>query len=394
LQKHLEAAPWRDAVGLLTEVLRFVGQALELARGASERDLMAVLLSAAAAFRPIQDSFGLHERRHLSLELQPLMQTLAGIPTGQGEGDEAAAMAFTRKMEEVADVSTKGFTVVGQAAGRCTELTAGYQARDLLKEVADALSAFLKAVRDAAKQSRRRSSRKGASGGEGGGNRSPTSGGGGSGGGEGVSTEGVDAFSPGGDVDFDWQYLEGALVLLGAAGRCQHCFATVEEGLASALLRQRGALFAPSPPRFSSLVLPTNSSGSVSSNSAAKKSAANPAATASGGGGGGRGVAGGIGGVIPGGAAADDYSVTEEGRVAVLRSALARVRLEEDRTARAEVRACLMAISDPSSAMPGDVLPAPGRELRGLATDARCLVYDVCFAPVTARLNTVPGLSS
>ena len=46
---------------------------------------------------------------------------------------------------------------------------------------------------------------------------------------EGVSTEGVDAFSPGGDVDFDWQYLEGALVLLGAAGRCQHCFATVEE---------------------------------------------------------------------------------------------------------------------------------------------------------------------
>ena len=52
------------------------------------------------------------------------------------------------------------------------------------------------------------------------------------------------------------------------------------------------------------------------------------------------------------GAGAEDYSVTEEGRVAVLRSALARVRLEEDRAARAEVRACLMAISDPSSAMP------------------------------------------
>lgn len=46
-------------------------------------------------------SFGLHERRHLSLELQPLLQTLAGIPTGQGEGGEAAAMMFTRKMEEV-----------------------------------------------------------------------------------------------------------------------------------------------------------------------------------------------------------------------------------------------------------------------------------------------------
>ena len=56
------------------------------------------------------------------------------------------------------------------------------------------------------------------------------------------------------------------------------------------------------------------------------------------------------------GAGAEDYSVTEEGRVAVLRSALARVRLEEDRAARAEVRACLMAISDPSSAMPVGLL--------------------------------------
>eukprot|EP00904_Undaria_pinnatifida_P008473 jgi/Undpi1/4756/HiC_scaffold_18.g08109.m1 len=374
-QKHLEAAPWRDAVGLLTEVLRFVGQALELARGASERDLMAVLLSATAAFRPIQDTFGVHERRHLSLELQPLLQTLAGIPAGAEEGDEAAAMAFTRKMEEVADVSTKGFVVVGEATGRCMELTAGYQARDLLKEVADALSAFLKAVRDAAQQSRRRSSGKHVSGEEG------------------VSTEDVDAFSPGGDVEFDWQYLEGALVLLGAAGRCHHFFNTVEEGLASTLLRQRGALFAPSPPKFSSLVLPTNnSSGTALANPAANH--ANPSAFGEGR----KGVAVGVGGVSPrgvsGAAGAESYSVTEEGRVAVLRSALARVRLEEDRTARAEVRASLMAIADPSSAMPGDVLPAPGRELRGLATDARCLVYDVCFVPITARLNTVPGLAS
>lgn len=28
---------------------------------------------------------------------------------------------------------------------------------------------------------------------------------------------------------FDWQFLEGALVLLGAAGRCQRRFAQVEE---------------------------------------------------------------------------------------------------------------------------------------------------------------------
>lgn len=42
---------------------------------------------------------------------------------------------------------------------------------------------------------------------------------------------GGEIYSVGGaDVeDFDWQYLQGALVLLGAAGRCQRCFAAVEE---------------------------------------------------------------------------------------------------------------------------------------------------------------------
>lgn len=39
----------------------------------------------------------------------------------------------------------------------------------------------------------------------------------------------AEAFSDAGDGDFDWQYLQGALVLLGAAGRCQRCFAGVEK---------------------------------------------------------------------------------------------------------------------------------------------------------------------
>ncbi|CAN0283647.1 unnamed protein product, partial [Ectocarpus fasciculatus] len=96
------------------------------------------------------------------------------------------------------------------------------------------------------------------------------------------------------------------------------------------------------------------------------------------------------GGVV----AAADGSSSEEGRVAVLRSLLARVRLDEDRTARAETRASLMALVEPSAAVPGDVLPAPAREVRALAADARSLVFDVCFKPVTARLNTLPTLVS
>ncbi|CAN0343000.1 unnamed protein product, partial [Ectocarpus fasciculatus] len=143
-QKHLEAAPWTEAVGLLTEVLRFVNQAVELLRGASERDLLAVLLSSTSGFRLIQDSFGSHERSFLSLELQPLLETLGGVTGAVERGGTAPAMAFTRRMEEISDVSTKGFVVVQQSAGRCTELTGGYQGRDLLREAAEALSAFLK----------------------------------------------------------------------------------------------------------------------------------------------------------------------------------------------------------------------------------------------------------
>lgn len=45
---------------------------------------------------------------------------------------------------QISDVSTKGFVVVQQSAGRCTELTGGYQGRDLLREAADALLTFLK----------------------------------------------------------------------------------------------------------------------------------------------------------------------------------------------------------------------------------------------------------
>lgn len=40
------------------------------------------------------------------------------------------------------------------------------------------------------------------------------------------------------------------------------------------------------------------------------------------------------------------------------------------------------------------MLPAPAREVRALAGDARSLVFDVCFKPVTARLNTLPTLVS
>lgn len=38
------------------------------------------------------------------------------------------------------------------------------------------------------------------------------------------------------------------------------------------------------------------------------------------------------------------------------------------------------------------MLPGPARDVRAIAVEARSLVFDVCFAPVTARLDTVPSL--
>ncbi|CAM9472002.1 unnamed protein product [Ectocarpus sp. 4 AP-2014] len=381
-QKHLEAAPWTEAVALMTEVLRFVNQAVDLLRGASERDLLAVLLSSTSGFRLIQDSFGAHERIFLSLELQPLLETLGGVTSAVERGGTAPAMTFTRRMEEISDVSTKGFLVVQQSAGRCTELTGGYQGRDLLREAAEALSAFLKAVRDAARQSRPFGNQPATGRGETTSPASPTAGRSQDevlGVAAGIEEQEKYLDGGGGNGDFDWQYLQGSLVLLGAAGRCQRCFAGVEEEVASALLRDRIGLFASSAPRLSSLALPANSplpntNGGRGAGTAPENGASpSPAA---------------------GGVAAADGSSSEEGRVAVLRSLLARVRLDEDRTARAETRASLMALVEPSAAVPGDVLPAPAREVRALAADARSLVFDVCFKPVAARLDTVPTLVS
>lgn len=40
------------------------------------------------------------------------------------------------------------------------------------------------------------------------------------------------------------------------------------------------------------------------------------------------------------------------------------------------------------------MLPGPARDVRALAAEARSLVFDVCFAPVATRLNTVSSLPS
>lgn len=116
--------------------------------------------------------------------------------------------------------------------------------------------------------------------------------------------------------------------------------------LASALLRDRIGLFASSAPRLSSLVLPANSPLTSTSTS----SGAAGGGTAAENGGAIERVASLNGGSGSGGGAGDGGS--EEGRVAVLRTLLARVRLEEDRSVRAETRASLMALVEPSSAVP------------------------------------------
>lgn len=51
---------------------------------------------------PVSDSFGAHERRYLSGELQPLLETLGeSVPQGRGQ---RAGMLFTRRLEEVGAV--------------------------------------------------------------------------------------------------------------------------------------------------------------------------------------------------------------------------------------------------------------------------------------------------
>lgn len=46
-------------------------------------------------------SFGEHERRFLSSELSPLLESLASAASVEGGSGQASAMSFTRTMEEV-----------------------------------------------------------------------------------------------------------------------------------------------------------------------------------------------------------------------------------------------------------------------------------------------------
>lgn len=100
------------------------------------------------------------------------------------------------------------------------------------------------------------------------------------------------------------------------------------------LLRQRTGLFVPSPPRLSELI-PSANAGNMTATSQGSHSSTS----------GGVGTSNGVVGAGPEGS-------SEEERVALLRSALGRVRLEEDRAVRAEIRLALMSIAEPSSAMP------------------------------------------
>ncbi|CAM9938275.1 unnamed protein product, partial [Discosporangium mesarthrocarpum] len=54
-------------------------------------------------------------------------------------------------MEEVSGAATLAFPVVKGSAGRCIELTAGYQMVALLREVSSCLSSYLQAILRAAR---------------------------------------------------------------------------------------------------------------------------------------------------------------------------------------------------------------------------------------------------
>lgn len=114
--------------------------------------------------------------------------------------------------------------------------------------------------------------------------------------------------------------------------------------LASALLRDRIGLFASSAPRLSSLVLPASSP--LTSTSTSSGAGAGGAAAENG------GAIERVASPNGDGAGGAGDGESEEGRVAVLRTLLARVRLEEDRAVRSETRASLMALVEPSSAVP------------------------------------------
>ncbi|CAM9938343.1 unnamed protein product, partial [Discosporangium mesarthrocarpum] len=85
---------------------------------------------------------------------------------------------------------------------------------------------------------------------------------------------------------------------------------------------------------------------------------------------------------------------SEEEAVSSLRICLARLRLAEDRTLRAELRSALGGLGEASASMPGYILPSPARDVLALASEARTNVLGVCIAPVRSWLSAIPSMPS
>ncbi|CAM9292102.1 unnamed protein product [Chrysoparadoxa australica] len=351
-----EGMSWPDAVASYDTALAFCAQALEAIEGATQSEKLEMVAAITAGYSDACDRWSELEAAYLQSQMEHSMSSLraeiVSLPPKLASDPNAA---FQPRVKDIIESSDPLFTILSGAVGRCMQLTGGASGHILLNMADELVAQSMRDIAFAVKGIRSLCGDLQAHQGRGGGKPSMPSMRDPSPAREDDDQEdfmaalekeqvelGIDSIGDG----FNWGFLShpngGALDLLRLSGKLQQRFGSFEQELGQALHSlKRGLMDAPVPQ--DDALLASSSSGR-------------------------------------------DLSLDD------LRLLLARLRLQNDHKARADLSSTLSNMS--STILTGDLLGASARSVQALVGEAQSLVFDVCFCLVQSNLNAVPSLDA
>lgn len=328
---------WPEVSTSLSQTLLFVATALEQLKGASHRDLLAVLLSATAPYYTVIDEVGAKEKIYTASILKPHLDLLRGGSTVGGEtlpweNLQDPELVFLPRVEELTgELKVCVELAMEGSVQRCMELTGGCQCGDLLIAVGESLAEVFHTAGEAITGARKlcgplvppRTT-----------GRTVTQ--------TVPSTVTSSSGSSQLHAPTNWAFLQGGMGLLQAAGGAVAKLKEAELNLASAIREASEELLDP-PPNATTAALTV-------------------------------------------------VSGAESESVEGLRKAMARARLQEKGGAlKHELKEIVSSVTGGSNIL-GDVLPMSARDLAGLCGAARALVFDLCNYEVKRGFADVASL--
>ena len=281
-------------------------------------------------YKDLQQEYGPLESAHMTLQVDAIF---ADDPAADDESADAIS-SYLRQVEQVASLAPKVFGVVEAAQQRCVTFTSGAQSKPFLKAVAAALSHFLQKLTLRLQAMRTATAPEHRAGAPPPPSRDADAGT------KSAAAEAppVPPQAPPARASFDWQYLQGSLELLQAIGKWHRRFVAHEKAL-SRMLQQLCPVLCEGVP-------------------------------------------------VPGDSPAAESSGDGPRDLTML---VAQERIRTTPQTLADLKS-LLGLS--ASTLPGELLPAPFRDIQALAAEARGLIFDTCFGVIRTRFADVSALDT